>query len=429
MDRREVDIRLGAQAVPVGRLIVEDDGRRAVSTFVYHSSWVAHPQGFDLAPSLPRTTTPYHRTAGGDRDRSCLPWPIDDGAPDSWGRRVLQKTSGRTRLGDLDYLTGTDDALRIGALRCFTQEGAEGQPLAPGGVDGPRVPRLHSMDSVVREARAFDADPDGFLERRNTLVGGDALRQAVGSLGGARPKINAVDADGSLWIVKLPKQHDTYAMARAEVLALTLAGMVGIDAAEAQVIPDSQRFPLIRVRRFDRAGPGFQSRIPYISAQTFMADANSGRDAVHSYEDIAMRMRAHAAAPRAQIHQLYRRMAFSILVRNTDDHLRNHGFLRTAQGWVLSPAFDINPEHRPSGVLQTPISAIHGDACDVNAALDAAPLFDLSTTEARVLLRQMADTIAGQWRTVGARLGMDSTDTRAMAQVLDNAEVAKARAF
>jgi serine/threonine-protein kinase HipA len=428
MERQEVDVRIGAQAVPVGRLIVDGDGRRAVSTFLYHQSWLAHPHGFDLAPGMPRQTAPFHRTGG--RDRSCLPWPVDDGAPDSWGRRVLEKTSGRTRLGDLEYITGTDDGLRVGALRYFTSADANATPLAPPATPGTStIPQLHTMDEVVRQARAFEANPDTFLERRADLVGGSVLQQAVGSLGGARPKFNAVDSDGSLWIVKLPKQNDTYAMARAEAMALELARMVGIQAAVAQVVNDSPRFPMIRVRRFDRTGGVGGQRVPYISAQTFMAGLGGDRDDVFTYEDIATRMRAHAADFKAQVQELYRRMAFSVLLRNTDDHLRNHGFLRTAQGWVLSPAFDINPEHRPSGTLQTPISAIHGDACDVDAILDAAPLFDLDTGEAKALLRAMATTIAKGWRAVGARLGMDSHDTRVLAQAMENDGIDRAVRF
>jgi serine/threonine-protein kinase HipA len=422
MAHQEVDVRLGTAAVPVGRLIVERDGRRQTSAFTYHETWLSHPRGFDLAPSLQRQAAPFY----GKKDGifSCLPGAIEDGAPDSWGRKIIEKTSGGD-LGDLDYLVGTDDFLRVGALRYFDKPGDKGAPLAmppEGGNTG--VPRLHRMEDVILAARAFEADPEGYVSKRAALVGGDILRQAVGSLGGARPKVNAIDEAGTLWIIKLPKQSDTYGMARAEVMALRLARMVGIDAAEAHVLNDAPHFPMIRVKRFDRTDNS--ARVPYISAQTFLG---GDPDRAGSYEEIAMMMRAHAAQPQAQIHELYRRMAYGILIRNTDDHLRNHGFLRTPAGWRLSPAFDINPEHRPGGWLQTPISEIHGAECSILAALDAAPYFDLTEVEVRTMIRTMAEIITEGWRPLGQQLGMTSVDFSALGAVIENDDLALARDF
>lgn len=422
MAHQEVDVRLGTAAVPVGRLIVERDGRRQTSAFTYHETWLSHPRGFDLAPSLQRQAAPFYGKKDGIL--SCLPGAIEDGAPDSWGRKIIEKTSGGD-LGDLDYLVGTDDFLRVGALRYFDKPGDTGVPLAmppEGGNTG--VPRLHRMEDVILAARAFEADPEGYVSKRAALVGGDILRQAVGSLGGARPKVNAIDEAGTLWIIKLPKQSDTYGMARAEVMALRLARMVGIDAAEAHVLNDAPHFPMIRVKRFDRTDNS--ARVPYISAQTFLG---SDPDRAESYEEIAMMMRAHAAQPQAQIHELYRRMAYGILIRNTDDHLRNHGFLRTPAGWTLSPAFDINPEHRPGGWLQTPISEIHGAECSILAALDAAPYFDLTEVEARTMIRTMAEIITEGWRPLGQQLGMTSVDFSALGAVIENDDLALARDF
>ena len=421
MARREVEVRIGAAGVPVGRLIVEEDGSRVVSTFLYHESWIAESRGFDLAPDMPRRTAPFSRRK--TREASSLPGAMEDGAPDSWGRKVLDLTSGGATLGDLDYLVGADDALRVGALRYFDRAGAEGAALAQPAA-GAGVPRLHALSDVVLAARAFDADPHGYAQKRAHLVGGDILRQAVGSLGGARPKVNAVDENGAPWIVKLPKQADTYAMARAEAMALRLAAMVGIQVAVAHVMNDAPHFPMIRILRFDRTGPRYDARVPYISAQTFLG-GDLGR--AGSYDDIAMAMRAHAANPQDQIRELYRRMCFGVLLRNTDDHLRNHGFLRTGRGWVLSPAFDINPESRPGGALQTPISEIHGSRCSIGAALDAALLFDVSPADARAMVKSMAETVSHNWRIVGRQLGMTTGDAYALASVIENPDLDLAR--
>lgn len=420
MAKWDVDVRIGAQAVPVGRLVVESDGARRNSMFAYHQSWIDDPRGFDLAPSMPRQAAPIF-TVGG-RGLSVLPGPIDDGAPDSWGRKIIEKTRGSGALEDIEYLVGTSDFLRIGALRYFDKAGPEGAALAPHvGAGAPGIPRLETMDKVVHAARAFEADPERFRETRANLIAGDILRDAVGSLGGARPKINAVDQTGALWIVKLPKQADTYAMARAEAMALRLAARCGIAASKAIVMNDAPNFPLIRVRRFDRTGPDGQARIPFISASSLLGVR--GPDEVGTYEDIAFAIRQHGANVAAQIQELYRRMAFTILLRNTDDHLRNHGFLRTPEGWVLSPAFDINPEHRTGGALQTPISEMHGAQCSIRAALDAAEYFDLSMAKAREIVAQMAETIGNSWRVLGGELGMTATDFAALTPVIENEDI------
>lgn len=331
----------------------------------------------------------------------------------------------RAHLADIDYVIGTDDVLRIGALRYFDAPGPEGQALAKprSGKGGARVPMLHKMQDVILAARDFEADPHAYVEKRGVMVGRDILRDAVGSLGGARPKVNAIDENGALWIVKLPKHNDTYAMSRAEAMALRLANLAGIRVAEAHVLNEAPHFPMIRVKRFDRTGEGYAARVPFISAKSFVAEDDSK---AWSYEDIAMQMRTHGADPATEIQELYRRMCFGILVRNTDDHLRNHGFLRTAKGWRLSPAFDINPEHRPGGYLQTPISEIHGAECSIMAALDASPLFDLSIEKARAMIRSIAEVVSSRWREIGTALQMTSVDFNVMKAVLENEDVERA---
>jgi len=121
--------------------------------------------------------------------------------------------------------------------------------------------------------------------------------------------------------------------------------------------------------------------------------------------------------------ELYRRMLFNILIRSTDDHLRNHGFLRASSGWQLSPAYDMNPEHRSGRTMQTPISAIHGSEASVRAALDASEFFDVRPAEARDLARGMASHIAKRWRPLGAELGMTSRDTSAVAAAIETPDL------
>lgn len=422
MAARRIDVRIGAHGIPVGELIVDTDRGRETSVFTYHESWLAFGRAFALAPDLPLVAAPFHGRT--DDRRTCLPLPLADTAPDSWGRKIIERLRGTQYLGEIDYLLEADDFLRVGALRYFDGPGEDAVALAPPREGGLGVPRLHDLEEVVRQARAFEEDPARYAEGRARLMGGDLLAEAVGSLGGARPKVNARDEEGGLWIVKLPKIDDDYAMARAEVMTLQLAAEVGIRAAEARILNTSQRFPAALVRRFDRTGADYTGRVPYISAQTFLG---LGGTSTSSYEDLAMAMRQHCVNPAREIAELYRRMVFGILVRNTDDHLRNHGFLRTSGGWQLSPAFDINPEHRSGGRMQTAISEIHGNVPSIEAALDASAYFDVPRDAAEKLTGEMARHIAGHWRRIGGQLWMEARDFAAMSAAIETDELEAAR--
>jgi serine/threonine-protein kinase HipA len=350
MPTRKVFVRIGVAAAPVGELIVDAEAAgRDTSTFTYDPAWNARQDAFAIAPRMPLGLAPSYTSKASDG--SSLPGPIADGTPDSWGRAVIKMALGGRALTDLDFLLEADDFLRFGALRYFDGPGKDATALAPAktGPGQASIPRLLDLEQIVVEARAFEADPIHYRETRTRMVGGDLLRNAVGTLGGARPKVNAKAEDGSLWIVKLAKIDDQYAIARAEVMALRLAERVGITAAQADVLTSSQRFPVAIVKRFDRNNQG--ARIPFISAQTFMGlpGAEPG-----NYVDVAMQMRAFSRDPKADMSELFRRLMFNVLIQNTDDHLRNLGFLyRGAGKWGLSPAYDVNPVPEEGTTLKT----------------------------------------------------------------------------
>lgn len=421
MSTRRIHVRIGAAATPVGELMVDVMGTKETSTFSYDPSWLAAKNAFALAPHLPLTATPFYTNKA--VDGSSLPSPISDGSPDSWGRAIIKAALGGRGTSDLDYLLESDDFLRSGALRYYDSSEAEAPALAvpregPGRVS---IPRLLDLHQVIAEARAFEADPANYRERRAELVGGGLLKIAVGTLGGARPKVNALDEEGALWIVKLAKIDDQYAIARAEVMALRLAERVGILASTADVLPSGQRFPVALVKRFDRSG---EARIPFISAQTFMGlpGAEPG-----NYVDVALQMRAHSLDPKADMHELYRRLMFNVLVQNTDDHLRNLGFLYRGRGkWGLSPAFDLNPVPEEGSTLKTAISEIHGNAPEIESVVEVAPYFELTEDEGRELAGEMATTIRDEWRQIGASVGMTSLDFRSITPAMSNLQMDRA---
>ncbi len=377
---RRVRVALGEALQPVGEILFESDGRREISLFRYAPAWLANPSRFAIAPALPLSETAFHRSGSGPNRRAALVGPVSDSAPDSWGRGLIRKAH-RGGLTELDYLLAADDTTRQGALRYLDDAG---QPLAQ---TLPSVPRLQNLAELRALARKSNAELELTPTERDVLIGN------ASSLGGARPKANIRDGSGQLAIAKFTAEQDSLPIERVEVATLALARDAGVNAALAHLELANTDRPVALIRRFDRRG---ERRIGYLSAQSFI-DANSGTGAF--YTDIADALRGHGADPKAQLEELYRRVLFTILVSNNDDHLKNHGLLHVGGGrWVLSPAFDINPQpHRQRG-LETGISELSGNAASVEAALEAAPFFDIDRTAAAKTLADMAATINNRWR-------------------------------
>ena len=407
--QRRLQLRLGAAARLVGQLLHENDGRHEHAVFSYAPEWQSAPDAFAISPGLPLGGGEFHLTREGNR--SAIPAVMMDGGPDSWGRAVIRTGLGR-RCGDLDYLLEVDDVLRTGALRYFNDEGTA---LAPPRAE--RIPGLAGMSELVRAARRFDAGLEGYPRRRAEFMA------VAGSLGGARPKLCVADQAGGLWIAKLARTNDRLPVAKGEVLALHLARGAGIRAAQAELMPGMGEHPLALIRRFDRTEGG--GRRHFISAQTMLGIDGA---APGDYVSMAEAIRSHGSSPAAQMAELWRRLVFTILVSNFDDHLRNHGFIYAGErGWQLSPAYDINPEPDRRGKLKTAISEIHGFQPSIDAAIDAAPFFDLDAGRAASIAGTMATHISDNWRPLGEKLGMNPAELRLYAAAFEHEEARTAR--
>ena len=335
MSKRRVrtEVVLGSDAVNVGELVFEKDGDRQFSMFRYALTWLERQDAFAISPAMPLIDAPFFSTGVRDKPGLALPDPIADASPDSWGRTLINATLGR-RADEIDYLIMTTDLTRQGALRFRDEDGVFLSNKTPA------LPRLADLPELRRLAHAWETNSPLDKEVIAQLQG------YVSSLGGARPKSN-LDDDGVLSIIKFTSQHDKAPVERAEVATLHLAGRAGINAARARIGLDNTDKPVAIIARFDRNG---RQRIPYISARTFMG--REVPDPVY-YTDIADMMVAHSAEPEQQLHELYRRILFNILVSNNDDHLQNHGFLYAGNNrWRLSPAFDINPQPLASPASQ-----------------------------------------------------------------------------
>lgn len=375
--------------VPVGVLDFEVRPDKQISVFRYSDEWLDNPVSFSIAPSLPLATRVFHESAPYSDPRPSLPSVFADCAPDGWGRRLVAQDMGKTPT-ELEYLLAANDRTRHGALRFLDEHG---RPLAYG---VPPVPRLSQLPDIRRLAGAFETGKGDLRAVAHELRGWGS------TLGGARPKSDYEDADGVLHIAKYTTEKDTLPIERMEVATLRLAQEAGLRAATGKLALDRTSYPVALIKRFDRAPDG--GRLHYVSARTFL-----GTDSGH-YTDLADQMRSSCRGEElaGELRELHRRILFSILVSNDDDHLKNHGFLYAGDGnWRLSPAFDINPNPNGSTQLQTGIGEQFGHQPSIGAAVEAAPLFEVNKDAAMADVRRMAKVVSERWRPLCTEAGMD----------------------
>ena len=404
-----VQVALAERPQPVGEIVFEADGRRQASVFRYAVEWFDNPERFAIAPSMPLGESPFYASGSRTNPRNALLGPISDSSPDSWGRGLIRKARGGD-LMELDYLLAVDDIARQGSLRYFDEDG---MPLAR---SYPPMPRLNEL----RELRGLASAAGMGLEM--TASDRDRLLGSAGALGGTRPKASVRDENGELAIAKFTSENDTMPIERAEVATLKLARAAGIDAASARLELNDTNRPVALITRFDRSRG---ERISYLSAQSFLG---VGAATGGFYTDIADGLRAHASDPRQQMDELYRRILFTILVSNTDDHLKNHGLLHVGGGrWMLSPAFDINPQPYRRRQLETGISDLSGNVASIEAALEASPFFGVARDSAAVALSRMISTIDKEWRAHCLAAGMTAEEIKRYEPAFDHEESRVAR--
>jgi serine/threonine-protein kinase HipA len=398
----------------VGRLFVNQARGRDTAAFEYDEGWISAADRFALEPALV-VSAGAHYTAPG----RTLFGALGDSAPDRWGQTLLRreerrraKAEGRPprTLRDVDFLLGVTDIVRQGALRFATREG--GEFLAPETRMG--VPPLVELPRLLAATDRFLADEESAEDLRLLIAPGS-------SLGGARPKASVRGRAGTLLIAKFPKRDDEYRVVAWEAVALDLAKRAGIPVEKFRLGSLAGRDVLL-VQRFDRNG---RERVPFLSAMSMLGSADGEQ---RSYQEIADALRMHGADPRADLPDLWRRMVLSVLISNTDDHLRNHGFLFTGPaGWRLSPAYDLNPvpvDVRPR-VLSTPIAADLDPTASMEIALAVAEYFDLTPARARTIAGEVAVAVK-QWREVASGLGITRAEIERMDSAFDHADLAMA---
>ena len=374
--------------VEAGTLYSHRRGRLESATFAYAQDYLTRRGAYQLDPALPLSTAPSQTPVGHK-----LFGAIADCAPDRWGRTLIKRAEARTAretgtasraLGEIDYLLGVRDDLRQGALRFRVGDG----PFLASDETG--VPALTDLPELLRLADAAERDDVSLPDLKRLLRVGS-------SLGGARPKAHVRAPDGRVAIAKFPSAaNDTWNVMAWEKVALDLARAAGITVPDSQLLDLAGRHVLV-VDRFDRTPSG--SRVGYMSAMTAL-EALDGEQ--RSYLEIAEVVEQTSSRASADLAQLWRRIVFSILISNTDDHLRNHGFLHAGgTSWDLAPAFDLNPDPDPgSKDLSTAIDTSDTSA-SVALALSVAPLFRLSPKAAAGVVQDVAAAVS-TWRSNAA---------------------------
>ncbi|MBI3687145.1 MAG: type II toxin-antitoxin system HipA family toxin [Actinobacteria bacterium] len=370
------------------------------ATYAYAPTYLATPGAYALDPELPLTSGTHQTRVG-----RALFGALTDSAPDRWGRTLvtrreaaLARVEGRAprALAEIDYLLGVRDDLRQGALRFRV---GTGPFLAD---DDAGVPALTDLPALLELAARADSDTADLPDLQRLVRVGS-------SLGGARPKAHVLDRNGRVAIAKFPSaNHDTWNVMAWEKVALDLAERAGIDVPPSRLLHLAGRSVLI-VDRFDRDSTGH--RIGYVSAMT-MLEASDGEQ--RSYLEIAEVVETASVRATEELRQLWRRIVFSVLISNTDDHLRNHGFLHErGDVWRLAPAFDLNPNPAPGPkYLSTAIDDI-SDTASLASALAVAEHFRLSDTQARAALREVGVAVSG-WREVAGQHGLTPSEIAAM---------------
>ncbi|HEY2380777.1 MAG TPA: HipA domain-containing protein [Terriglobia bacterium] len=384
----------------MGTLFVSLARGKEIFSFEYDPEWLKLPQAQILDPNLGLFTGPQYA-----REDHANFGVFLDSSPDRWGRLLMQRReaqrarqeerSVRTLL-ESDYLLGVYDGHRMGALRFRLSSRG---PFLDSNIEiaSPPWARLRDLEYASLQLEREDAESDkDYMKWLKLLIA------PGGSLGGARPKAGVVDQNGHFWIAKFPSRRDDINIGGWEYVVHQLALNAGVQAGTARVQKFSGDFDTFLTKRFDRSDTG--ERIHFASAMTLLGkkDGDSGDTGV-SYLDIAGFLIRNGAQVNKDLEQLWRRIVFNICVSNVDDHLRNQGFLLHKGGWVLSPAFDMNPSPTGDGLLLN-ISK-DDNAQNLDLVRSVAPFFRVKGGRAENIIAEVLKSV-GDWHQIAQQNGL-----------------------
>lgn len=372
-------------------------------SFSYHDEWLKLPNAREIDPDLHWFSGEQHN-ADSNNFRVFL-----DSCPDRWGRLLMKRREAITArqeqrharvLYEIDYLLGVHDLYRQGALRFkLTLDGDfldNDERLA-----APPISSLKELEYAAQQVEDGDSDNPDYLKWLYMLISPGS------SLGGARPKASVIDDAHHLWIAKFPSRHDDYDIAAWEFLAYQLALSAGIHMSPCRIEKFNSHHHTFLTQRFDRTET---SRLHFTSALTQLGYYDGDYDA--SYLELAQFLTEHGANTKKDLAQLWRRIVFNIAVSNTDDHLRNHGFIYQKGGWVLSPAYDINPV-TPSNGLRLNISD-NDNSLNYDLAMEVIDFFQLNEADAEKIKEEVLASVR-QWEDRAKSIGIGRNEQQIMA--------------
>ena len=383
----------------LGTLFVDHVRGRENYSFEYETNWIKNSAyAISLDPDLQMFAGRQYPI--GEKDIFGI---FADSSPDRWGRllmtrreRILANQEGRKprKLLNSDFLLGVYDETRMGAIR-FKQD-KDGPFLSDD--DKTPTPPWTSLRTLEEAARQFENDESG-LEQQWVKQ----LIKPGSSLGGARPKATVRDTEGNLWIAKFPSKHDEFNVGSWEKVVHDLAKMCSLNVPESKLTSFSKYGSTFLVKRFDRIG---NRRVHFASAMTMLgkADGASAADGT-SYLDIVSFIKANGAQPKEDLLELWKRIVFSMAVSNTDDHLRNHGFILTKNGWRLSPLYDVNPV--PTGDELALCVNEDDPTISIELAIEVAPYFGIAKKEAEEIATKLVLVVCENWKKLAEQYGIN----------------------
>ena len=396
--------------VLIGKLYVGVIKGGETYSFEYDAEWLAkNKMGTSLDPQL----QPFvGRQFPMDRKIFGV---FADASPDRWVRVLMNKRErliagkeGRKprKLYDSDFLLGVYDETRMGGIR-FKLD-----PAGPFLSDDKEnsTPPWAQLRTLEEASRNYENDESGIADQWiNQLI------KPGSSLGGARPKATVVDVKGGLWIAKFPSKNDESDTGAWEKVVHDLADLCGLNVPEAKLEKFSKLGSTFLVRRFDRDG---NRRIHFASAMTLLGktDGASAEDGT-SYLDIASFIKAHGANPKADLLELWKRIVFNMAVTNTDDHLRNHAFIFSKNGWKLSPLYDVNPV--PYGDELSLLVDDNDNSISAQLAINTADRFGISKDNAEKLAAEIMTTVRDNWERLAREYGLSRGQIEYMRPAFD----------
>ena len=378
-------------------------GKKAFS-FEYDKNWIKSKNQILLDPDIQFYSGPQYPN---NKENFGI---FLDSMPDTWGRTLMKRRASQEAafqnekaktLYEIDYLLGVYDESRMGALRFKTDLNGpflDNNNLSP-------TPPWSSIRELQEAAQNFENDTDNDEARKWLAI----LMAPGSSLGGARPKANILDNDKNLWIAKFPAKNDTTDKAAWEYLAYQLALKSGINMSECKIQKVTGNYNTFFTKRFDRENG---ERIHFASAMTMTGNnEDTIRDHQASYLELAEFIQNYGCDIKSNLEQLWRRIIFNIAISNTDDHLRNHGFVLTKEGWILSPAYDLNPSIDKDGLALN--IDMDNNALSYDLAKSVGIYFRLNESQMNTILEEVLTAVAS-WKEIAIKIGIPNKEIQLM---------------